>query len=135
MRYNRAANVWNFEVALTNRSARAFNGPFVLAIESFSGTTGPLQPDGFDNSAPPNPFYDLSGTVSNGVFSPGDRTAPRTLSLGFTNGTPAVVSKVYMKTALARVPLGLTRSLNEVGQPLPDVMVTETGPQGQRTNF
>ena len=39
MRYNRAANVWNFEVALTNRSARAFNGPFVLAIESFSGSS------------------------------------------------------------------------------------------------
>ena len=40
-----------------------------------------------------------------------------------------------MKPALPGGPLGLTRSLNEVGQPLPNVMVMETGPQGPRTNF
>src|SRR5437879_12809208 len=135
MRFNRAAHIWNVEVVLTNQSTRAFNGPFVLSVESYSGTTGPLQADGLDGSAPPKAFYELSGVVTNGVFSPGDRSASRTLSFGFTNGPPRLVTKVYMKPALPGGPLGLTRSLNEVGQPLPNVMVMETGPQGPRTNF
>src|SRR2546426_78279 len=107
MRFNRATRIWNVEVILTNQSARVFNGPFILLVESYSGTTGPLQPDGLDNSAPAKPFYDLSGTVTNALFFPGDRSFPRTISLGFTNGAPSLVTKVYMKAALAAVPLGL----------------------------
>src|SRR6188508_1188252 len=53
MRYNRAANVWNVEVSLTNRSPRTWLGPVVLLVESFSGTSGPLQPDGADEVAKP----------------------------------------------------------------------------------
>src|SRR5947209_4408239 len=51
MRFNRAANVWNFEVTLTNHSARQLSGPILLSIDSFAGTSGPLLPDGVDNSS------------------------------------------------------------------------------------
>jgi len=60
MRFNRASNVCNFEVGLTNHSARGLSGPVVLLVDSFTRTTGPLQPDGLDQSS--KAFYDLSIT-------------------------------------------------------------------------
>src|SRR2546422_8053080 len=68
LRYNRAANVWNVEVSLTNRSSRTWLGPVVLLVESFSGTSGPLQPDGADEAA--KPFYGLSSLVPDGELLP-----------------------------------------------------------------
>src|SRR4051812_8287632 len=63
MRLNRALNVWNVEVAISNKSSVAISGPVALYIESFSGTTGPLQSDGTDGV---NAFYDLSGFMLDG---------------------------------------------------------------------
>src|ERR1043166_6570611 len=54
MRYNRAANVWNVEVSLTNRSSRTWLGPVVRLVGGFSGNSGPLQPDGADEAAKPD---------------------------------------------------------------------------------
>jgi RHS repeat-associated protein len=136
MRFNRAALTWNVEVIITNKSTRTLEGPFVLLIDSYSGTTGPLQPDGLESSAPAKAFYDLTAKVGGEGLQPGTASTPRTLSLGFvTNAVPRLVTRVYVKPAPVRYALGLVRTLNEVGQPLPGVEVTETGPEGQRTNF
>jgi RHS repeat-associated protein len=128
MRLNRAQNVWNVEVTLTNKGSRVFRGPFVLLIDSFAGTTGPLQTEGVDDSTPAKRFYDLSNWVPDGTLASGTNSLPRTLSLGVTNGSPTLTTKVYAKVASGYA-LGLTRSLNDVGQPLAGVQVVETGPQ------
>ena len=47
-RLNRALGVWNVEVVLSNKSAQAIEGPVVWMVESYSGTTGPIDPDGLD---------------------------------------------------------------------------------------
>lgn len=133
MRFNRAARVWNVEVALTNTTTKAIPGPFVVLIDGFSGTPGPLQTDGFDERQ--KPFYNLTATVPDGVLLPGERSGLRTLALGFqSNAVPHLVVRVYARTSLTVEALGLTRSLNEMGQPLGDVQVLESGSQGQRTN-
>src|SRR5438876_6549059 len=41
MRLNRALNVWNVEVTVENKSTRTLRGPFVLVVDSFTGTSGP----------------------------------------------------------------------------------------------
>lgn len=133
MRFNRATREWNVEVALTNTATRVIHGPFVVLIDGFSGTPGPVQPDGFDERQ--KPFYNMTATVSDGVLSAGGRSDLRTIVLGFkTNAVPRLVTRVYAKTSSTVEALGLTRSLNEMGQPLVDVQVLETGPKGQRTN-
>ncbi len=132
LRFNRALNIWNVEVSLTNRSPRTFQGPLVLLVENFSGTSGALQPDGVDEVA--KAFYDFSGTIQDGVLSPGEQSLNRTLSLGFTSGAPKLTPRVFVKSPAAPVALGLTRTLNDAGQPLPDVQVVETGPLGVVTN-
>ncbi|HKS38089.1 MAG TPA: Ig-like domain-containing protein, partial [Verrucomicrobiae bacterium] len=133
MRLNRALNVWNVEVTLTNKGSRTFRGPFVVLIDSFAGTTGPQQTEGVDDSTPAKPIYDLSNWVPGETFVPGTNSLPRTLSLGFANGTPSLTTRVYAKAASGYA-LGLTRSLNDMGQPLPGVQVEETGSQTIATN-
>lgn len=133
MRLNRAVNVWNVEVTLTNKGTRTFRGPFVLLIDSFAGTTGPQQTEGVDDSTPSKPLYDLSNWVPGGTLASGTNSLPRTLSFGVTNGSPRLTTKVYAKVASGYA-LGLTRSLNEVGQPLPGAQVVETGPRTATTN-
>jgi RHS repeat-associated protein len=134
MRLNRAQNVWNVEALLTNKSSRVIQGPFVLFVESFTGTTGPQQADGLDDSTPAKAFYDFSASVEDGALSPGEVTPERTLSLGVGTGAPSLVTKIFAAPDRGGVALGLVRSLNEVGQPLTGVQVEETGPVGP-TNF
>ncbi|MHB8524214.1 MAG: hypothetical protein ACYDH9_26130 [Limisphaerales bacterium] len=135
MRLNRALNVWNVEVSLTNRGTASLQGPFILLVDAYSNTGVPLQPDGHDDSVPAKAFFDLSNWTTNGVLPPGAITRPRTLSLVWSNAVPNLATRVYAKLAIALGGLAVTRSLNEVGQPLTGVQVIESGPQGQRTNF
>ena len=132
MRFNRAANIWNVEVSLTNRASRAFKGPFVLLVDSFAGTSGPRQPDGLDESA--KPFFDLSSIVLDGELSPGELSLKRTLSLGVSNGSPSLITRVFVRPDRPPAALGLTRTLDDAGQPLADVQVIESGPLGLVTN-
>jgi RHS repeat-associated protein len=132
MRFNRALNAWNVEVTIKNRGARSLNGPFALYVESFSGTTGLLQPDGMDGA---NAYLDLGNLVTNSLLAPSQSSAPRTLTLGVGSGTPQIHARVYGNpVAAAGYALALSRSLNEIGQPLPEVTVLEVGPEGSRTN-
>jgi len=132
MRFNSAQKAWNVEVSLANHGNRVLNGPVVLLIDSFSGTSGVIQPDGADASA--KAFYDLSGMIPGSGLAPGQRSLSRTLTLGFTNGSPTLAALVYVATSATPAALALTRTLNEVGQPLPSATVVETGPLGTRTN-
>src|SRR6266480_1028731 len=130
MRLNRAQNVWNVEALLTNRSSRVIQGPFVLLVDSFTGTSGPQQPDGTDDSAPAKAFYDFKASVADGTLSPGEVTAERALTLGVGTGAPGLVTKIFAAPNRSGLTLGLVRSLNEVGQPLAGVQVEEAGPVG-----
>jgi RHS repeat-associated protein len=131
MRLNRALNVWNVEVTVRNKGSRELNGPFALYVESFSGTTGLIQPDGMDGQ---NAYLDLAGVIPSQVLGTNQSSAPRTLSLGNNGGTPQLNVRVYGHPQPSGYALGLSRSLNEVGQPLPDVVVEEVGPGGVNTN-
>jgi RHS repeat-associated protein len=129
MRYNRASNTWNVEASLASHTTRILSGPLILLVESFTGTTGPLQSDGYDEST--QAFYDLSGFMAQGQLVPGQRSRGRTLSLGYVSGgSPTLVTRVFARPAAVSVALGLTRTLNEVGQPMPGVLVIENGPFG-----
>ncbi|HKS36826.1 MAG TPA: Ig-like domain-containing protein, partial [Verrucomicrobiae bacterium] len=130
MRLNRAQNVWNVEALLTNKSSRIIQGPFVLFVESFTGTTGPQQADGADDSTPAKAFYEFTASVADGALSPGEGTPERTLTMGVGTGTPSLVTKVFAAPNRGGVALALVRSLNETGQPLTGVQVEETGPVG-----
>jgi RHS repeat-associated protein len=130
MRLNRALNVWNVEASLRNSGTRALQGPLVISVESFTGTTGLLQPDGLDAETPAKAFLDMSGTISNGVLGPGAKSANRTLSLGKASGSPKLVTKVYATRQISGTGLALVRTLNEAGQPLTEVTVDEVGPTG-----
>ena len=134
MRFNRAANIWNVEVSLSNRTAQALSGPVVLLVDDFTGTTGALQPDGRDENA--KPFYDLTSVTSEGRLVPATPSRTRTLSLGATNTAPRLTTRVFTLAAGTNraLALGLTRTLDEVGQPLVGVQVIESGPTGTRTN-
>lgn len=130
MRLNRAQNVWNVEALLTNRSSRVIQGPFVLFVENFTGTTGPQQADGSDDSTPARAFFDLSANAGDGALSPGEITLPRTLTLGVGTGAPSLVTRAFAAPNRSGVALALVRSLNAVGQPLTGVQVEEVGPVG-----
>ena len=131
MRFNRAQSVWNFEVTVKNAGIRDLNGPFALYVESFSGTTGPLNPDGTDGA---KAFYDLALAVGDGLLLPGESSTPRTLAVGFVaNGQPNLQCKVYGHPAVGGFALATTTTLNEIGQPLGGVLVEETGPGGTET--
>ncbi len=122
MRFNRAANVWNVEASLTNRSLRAWQGPLVMVVESFSGTSGLLQPDGVDANA--KAFVDLSGQVADGDLASGEISGKRTLTLGFQAGAaPQLNVKIFARAPQSVAGLSLVRTLDEAGLPLPSVTV------------
>jgi RHS repeat-associated protein len=133
MRLNRALNVWNVEVTVTNRGTRLLPAPLVLLVDDFSGTSGVLNPDGTDDSTPAKAFFDLSGQST--ALAPGTGTAPRTLSLGFSGASPAprLVTRVFALTSGERAVAALTRALDDAGHPLEEVQVEETGPEGTRS--
>ncbi|MDW8309193.1 MAG: hypothetical protein RMK20_07450, partial [Verrucomicrobiales bacterium] len=130
MRFNRAANVWNVEVLLSNKSSQTFSGPLVYYVAGFTNTTGPLQPDGRDGT---RPFYDLSATVADGALDPREVSLPYTLSLGVSSGAPQLSALVFARPPPSGVALAVTRTLNDLGQPLSGVTVTELGPAGTNT--
>jgi RHS repeat-associated protein len=133
MRLNRALNVWNVEVTIAPKAGRTLRGPFLLLVDEFIGTSGPLLTDGADDIAPTKQFYDLSNWVPQDRLGPGTASLPRTLSLGFVGGgAPRLSTRVY-STVAGRHAVALARSLNEAGQPLPNVQVLETGPSGETT--
>lgn len=129
MRLNRALDVWNVEVTLSNRSAQALSGPLVLLVDEYRGTTGPQQADGTVEGN--KSFYDLSDYVPLNELAPGNLSAPCTLTLGRSaTGAPSLTTKVYAARKASGAALGMTRSLDAVGQPLPDVTVHVAGPTG-----
>jgi len=130
MRLNRALNVWNVEANLVNKGTQAVNGPFVVSVESFSGTTGLLQADGSDGGIPAKGFLDMTGTIPAGTLGPGVKSLSRTLRLGVATGSPKLVTKVFAARQTAGVALALARTLNDAGQPLGDVTIEEIGPSG-----
>ncbi|MBN8247451.1 MAG: PEP-CTERM sorting domain-containing protein [Verrucomicrobia bacterium] len=82
MRLNRALNVWNVEVTISNRSDRVLGGPLVLLVDSQTGTPGPVGPDGLDDSQPRKAYYDWSAQTGDSALSPGEVSAPvRSLSM------------------------------------------------------
>ncbi len=93
MRLNRALNVWNVEVNVSNKSDQVLAGPLVLLVDGFNGTSGPQQADG--TLAGGKAFYDLSAALNNAALAPGQQTGPRTLALGRGEGSPSLVTKVY----------------------------------------
>jgi hypothetical protein len=134
MRLNRAANEWDVNVAVSNNVSQTFSGPLILMVDSFTGTSGPLRADGISTN---QYFYDLSGEISQGALTPTNGSTPRVIALGYVVGaTPKVVTRVFaamFQTNLQAI--AFTRSLNEVGQPLPGVAIQETGPDGNETNM
>ncbi len=130
MRFNRAQQVWNVDVVLSNRTAETISGPFVLQISSAAqGTTSPADADGVQEG---KPFFDLSGFVPAGLLAAGEISQPRTISLVLGTKAPFNPSTVRF----ARRPhsgLAFTRTLDAAGMPLPGVAVSEFGPSQTRT--
>ncbi|MFO1460688.1 MAG: Ig-like domain-containing protein [Verrucomicrobiota bacterium] len=131
MRLNRALNVWNVEMVVSNKSTRVLSGPIILLVDSVQGTSGLVGPDGVDDSQPAKAFLDLSGLVGNGSLSPGEVTTARTLTLGRTTaGSPTLVTRLFAARPPTVATLAVTRSLDDAGRPLPDVSLTGSGPSG-----
>ncbi len=134
MRFNRAADEWDVDVTVSNKSALTISAPLVYLVDSFTGTSGPLRPDGVSTNLS---YYDLSGQIPSGVLAPGTVSAARTLGLGFTtNQAPKLAARLFsgIQTNTSQA-LAFVRSLNQAGQPLPGVSVQETGPGGGATNL
>jgi RHS repeat-associated protein len=133
MRLNRALNVWNVEVTVTNRGARMLPAPVILLVDGYTGTSGVLDADGSDDSTPAKSYFDLTGPLAG--LAPGDGTMTRTLSLGFTGTSPApqLTTRVFALTGGEAAALALTRVLDAAGHPLDAVQVEEIGPQGSRS--
>jgi RHS repeat-associated protein len=134
MRFNRAANEWDVDVTVSNKSALTISVPLVYLVDGVTGTSGPLRPDGVSTN---QAYYDLSGQIPNGVLAPGTVSAARTLGLGFTtNQAPTLVARLFagIRTNTSEA-LAFVRSLNQAGQPLPGVNVQETGPAAAATNL
>ncbi|MDB6038861.1 MAG: hypothetical protein JWM99_2702, partial [Verrucomicrobiales bacterium] len=130
MRLNRAANVWNVEVVVSNAGPREIHGPLILSAESFQNMSGMLASDGTNSG---RAFVNLTSSLNLGILAPGHGTIPHTLSLGITSGTPTLQTKVFGPTVSSgTLAAALTRSLNEAGQPLGEAQVTELGPDGVR---
>src|SRR5262249_40925220 len=130
MRFNRAQQLWNAEVVISNRTSEAISGPFVLQITSTAGTTaGAASADGVQDG---KPFFDFSALVPSGTLAGGEASQPRTISLTLAPRAPLNPATVRF----ARKPhpgLAFTRTLDSVGLPLPSVSVFEAGPAGTRT--
>ncbi len=134
LRFNRAARVWNVEASLTNRSAQTWQGPFVVLVESFSGTSGVLQPDG--QAANSQAFFDLSGKVTSSELPARETSRPRTLTLGFQAGAaPQLNVRIFARRPPLVAGLSLVRTLDDAGLPLPAVTVegAEAGAQTDAT--
>ncbi len=125
LRLNRALNVWNIDVTLSNRSAATVVGPMVLLVDSVSGSSGVQAADGVTGG---KAFFDFSPGLSERGLKPGDQAGPRTLTLGRSgNSSPVLTTKVYAGKPPVRLPLGFTRTLDEAGQPLPGVTFQAVG--------
>jgi RHS repeat-associated protein len=129
MLLNRALNVWNVEVSVSNQWDRVISGPVVLLVAGFSGTSGPQNADGTIESG--HGFYDLTGSLSGGNLLPGAVSQRRVLTLGRSGGgQPFLMTQVYAGKSAEAVALALTRSLDEAGRPLPRVRLEIEGPAG-----
>ncbi|HSH17469.1 MAG TPA: PEP-CTERM sorting domain-containing protein, partial [Verrucomicrobiae bacterium] len=94
LRLNRALNVWNVEVSVSNKVDRVLAGPVVVLIDGFSGTPGVQLLDGTTTEG--KGFLDLSAEAGDGALSPGEVSAPRTLTLGRSGtGSPTLTTKVF----------------------------------------
>jgi len=134
MRLNRALNVWNVEVTISNRSSATLSGPVVLLVDSFSGTSGPQGTDGAADGV--KGFYDVSAQISGRGLVPSQKSSPRTLTFGRSgNASPVLTTKVFAGKPPTPTPLGLTRTLNDAGQPLPSVALQVSGPTGVGNNI
>ena len=114
MRLNRALDVWNVEMAVTNISSRRIAAPLVAVVDVAAGTTGLLQGDG---QVEGKTYLDLTPRVAGGSLAPGQGTPPRTLTLGrIAGGTPKLTLLVLgrppppadLALALTRRDLGLS---------------------------
>lgn len=115
MRFNRASNVWNVEVILTNRSSNDVAAPLVLQVEGATGTSGPIQPDGWDDSVPPKPHYELSNLAPGWRLAASAATGARTLTLGYTAGaTPRLTTRVYARLPVPARQTGGAKGRREV---------------------
>ena len=129
MHYNRAANEWDVNVTVSNKTALSQSGPLVLVVDSFTGTSGPLQPDGVSSN---QAYFDLSAQLPAGALLVGQATTARTIALGYSAGAePQLVTSVFAaSTGRKLAALAFTRSLDQVGLPLPGVGIMENGPDG-----
>jgi RHS repeat-associated protein len=134
MRWNRISNEWDADVVLSNKSATPISGPLLFLVDSFSGSTGPLRPDGVSTN---KSFYDFSGQIPNGTLGSSQSSVPRALGIGYVPGQAPKLSPRLFAGLLTNVveALGFVRSLNELGQPMAGVSVTEIGPAGNTTNL
>lgn len=94
MRTNRASGGWNVSVHLVNRGTNDLHTPLVLSLDAYTGTTGPVDADGYDEDFPPKPFYNLSALQPDGVLLPGNSTLSRTLALG-PGALPSLTTRVF----------------------------------------
>ena len=133
MRWNRISNEWDVDVTISNKSTAPIAAPLLLLVDHFSGTSGPLRPDGVSTN---KAFYDFTGQMPSGVLAPAQSSVARTLAIGFVAGeSPQVAPRLFAGTITNSVQaLGFARSLNQVGQPLAGVGISETGPSGTTTN-
>ncbi len=128
MRLNRAQNVWNVEITVSNKSDRVFIGPVIVLVDGFNGTSGPHNADGISQGGS---FFELSAQLDGNALAPGQRTSPRTLSLGFTpGGNPSLITRVYCGVPIFSAALAVTRTLDDAGKPLPTVAMEIIGPEG-----
>jgi pimeloyl-ACP methyl ester carboxylesterase len=128
MRLNRALNVWNVELSATNRGTTVANGPLVFVVDS-AVNTAVRQPDGLSEGSA---FVDLTERIGSDGLAPGSRSSTRTLTLEVRSGTPSLTGRFFARRPVENRALALARTLNEAGQPLPGVEVTESGPDGLR---
>ena len=133
MRFNLAQQVWNVDVTVSNRAGRVLPAPLALLVDSFSGTSGPIQPDGVDDNS--RAYYDLSILMGGRSLAPDETTPKRTLTLGPEIAPPSLVTRVYSGLQITAATLGVTRSLDAAGQPLPGVSLHIAGPVGQQTQI
>lgn len=134
MRLNRALNVWNVEMLVSNRTETSIEGPLVVVIDSFTGTTGVQGADGSTSAG--RSFIDLSAQISGRSLSPAGSTSARTLTLGRSGtASPVLNTRVFAAKPPQLTPLGLTRTLNDAGQPLPSVALQISGPAGAKNQL
>jgi len=136
MRWNRSRSLWQCEVTLRNTGEKAIPGPWLLAILEASGTSGPRDIDNAPNAPADEPrYWNLSRSVDSASLTPGQATRPRSIFLGRQgDNAPHLVTRVFAEVASdGAVALALTCTLDAHGHPLPETLVTESGPGGRRT--